>query len=262
MYLAKLFAFGIGLVPFTCHANEGKSYGTFAQPAARVRPRFRYWLPDASVPPQTVKADIESAGALGAGGVELLPFYNYGGGTPVVDWVKYGFGTEAFNEVFKGALEAHRDSDLVMDFAMGPNQGQGVPAEIDNPGLQWDLVCMTLRTQKNPSSIALRRFDKSHREHIPRTRPRAKHLTRFFQAGDQEILWRLSLPWSFQRKTKAYRQEQVRVRHTIIRDLRCSKTLSSTTLRLYRRTQADCQLILHQQGPQGHTAKYSLSTRL
>lgn len=69
-----------------------------------------------------------------------MPFYNYGGGPPVVDWVKYGFGTPASNGPFKAALEAHRDSDTFMDFAMGPNQGQGVPAEMDNPGLQWDLV--------------------------------------------------------------------------------------------------------------------------
>jgi hypothetical protein len=27
-----------------------------------------------------------------------------------------------------------------MDFALGPNQGQGVPAEPDNEGLQWDMV--------------------------------------------------------------------------------------------------------------------------
>ena len=56
------------------------------------------------------------------------------------DWVKYGFGTPAFNALFETALEAHRENELLMDFAMGPNQGQGVPAETDNPGLQWDLV--------------------------------------------------------------------------------------------------------------------------
>lgn len=84
--------------------------------------------------------DIKTSGDLGAGGVEFLPFYNYGGGTPVNDWSIYGFGTPAFQTVFRAALEAHRDNDLIMDFAMGPNQGQGVPAEANDPGLQWDLV--------------------------------------------------------------------------------------------------------------------------
>jgi hypothetical protein len=27
-----------------------------------------------------------------------------------------------------------------MDFALGANQGQGVPAETTDPGLHWDLV--------------------------------------------------------------------------------------------------------------------------
>ena len=88
-----------------------------------------------------MQADIKSAAAKGIGGVEYLPFYNYGGGSPVNDWVKYGFGTPASNALFKAALEAHLESGTFMDFAMGPNQGQGVPAETDNPGLQWDLVC-------------------------------------------------------------------------------------------------------------------------
>ncbi|KAK5170341.1 uncharacterized protein LTR77_004928 [Saxophila tyrrhenica] len=123
-----------------CNASiSGRPYGTFEHPAARARPRFRYWLPDASVDPSTVQNDIRSAANLGIGGIELLPFYNYGGGTPVVDWVKYGFGTPAFNRIFRAALETHRECGLYMDFAMGPNQGQGVPAETDNPGLQWDL---------------------------------------------------------------------------------------------------------------------------
>lgn len=123
-----------------------RPYGTFKQPAARARPRFRYWLPDASVNATRVQADIRASGERGAGGVEFLPFYNYGGGAPVNDWSLYGFGTPAFNYIFKAALEAHRDGGLLMDFATGPNQGQGVPAEPDNPGLQWDLVsACTLR---------------------------------------------------------------------------------------------------------------------
>jgi hypothetical protein len=33
---------------------------------------------------------------------------------------------------------------LFMDFALGPNQGQGVPAPSDDRGLQWDLVRFTM----------------------------------------------------------------------------------------------------------------------
>ena len=132
----------LNLLSFCCADPTNRSYGTFKEPAARVRPRFRYWLPDASVDPTIVQKDIRSAANLGIGGVEFLPFYNYGGDTPIVDWSKYGFGTPAFQTLFRAALQAHRECGLLMDFAMGPNQGQGVPAETNNPGLQWDLVSL------------------------------------------------------------------------------------------------------------------------
>ncbi|KAF2090207.1 hypothetical protein K490DRAFT_36539 [Saccharata proteae CBS 121410] len=125
-------------------AGAAFDYGTFNDPSAPVRPRFRYWLPDASVDKNIVAADIESSASIGADCVEFLPFYNYGGGdgayTPGLDWVTYGFGTPAYLDIFRTAIQAHKDNDLVMDFALGPNQGQGVPANADDDGLQWDLV--------------------------------------------------------------------------------------------------------------------------
>ncbi|KAJ5440168.1 uncharacterized protein N7458_011166 [Penicillium daleae] len=118
--------------------------GTFDDPAARLRPRFRYWLPDAGVDVQTVQDNIKSAGAIGAGGVEFLPFYNYGGQLSPeptgANWTKDGFGTPTFHKMFLGALEAHKEAGLVMDFPLGPNQGQGVPADPSDEGLQWDLI--------------------------------------------------------------------------------------------------------------------------
>lgn len=120
------------------------SAGSFANPAADVRPRFRYWLPDASVDGHTVAADIAAAGSVGAGGIELVPFFEYGGelgSMPAgADWATYNFGTVPFRNLFSAALTAHEERQLVMDFSLGPNQGQGVPASPDNPGLQWDLV--------------------------------------------------------------------------------------------------------------------------
>jgi hypothetical protein len=44
--------------------------------------------------------------------------------------------TEALTEV---ALQATEEQGLVMNFALGPNQGSGVPAEYDDPGVMWDL---------------------------------------------------------------------------------------------------------------------------
>ncbi|KNG86833.1 hypothetical protein ANOM_004910 [Aspergillus nomiae NRRL 13137] len=126
-------------------------YGTFENPAARVRPRFRYWLPDASVDPAIVQKNIKEAGINGAGGVEFLPYYDYGNTVPGADWVTYGFGTPAFVKIFKAALQAHKDAGLVMDFPLGPNQGQGVPASPDDEGLQWDLSTASIAVPLNGS---------------------------------------------------------------------------------------------------------------
>ncbi|KAL3468836.1 hypothetical protein BJX99DRAFT_268992 [Aspergillus californicus] len=138
------------LAPF-----PSSNLGTFETPSARSRARFRYWLPDAGVDKEIVASNIKASGARGAGGVEFLPFYNYGGEidtpAPEADWVTNGFGTPAFREMFRAALEAHREAGLVMDFALGPNQGQGVPAESGDEGLQWDLVPCSVEVPGNGS---------------------------------------------------------------------------------------------------------------
>lgn len=147
--LLKSIALICAFIPLSQSSNdlqttESISAGSFANPGANVRPRFRYWLPDASVDVYTVAADIAAAGSIGAGGVEFVPFFEYGGelgSMPAgADWATYNFGTAPFRDIFAGALAAHEENGLVMDFSLGPNQGQGVPANPVNPGLQWDLV--------------------------------------------------------------------------------------------------------------------------
>lgn len=139
----------LGLLLASCQpiraSNCTRSLDNFLHPSSRERPKFRYWLPDASVDAGTVEVDIKAAGDIGAGGVEFLPFYNYGGElgpAPIgVNWSTYGFGTPAHLNLFTSALKAHKYAGLVMDFSLGPNQGQGIPAHPDDEGLQWDLVC-------------------------------------------------------------------------------------------------------------------------
>ncbi|EKG14347.1 hypothetical protein MPH_08469 [Macrophomina phaseolina MS6] len=119
---------------------------SFAEPEVEYRPKFRYWLPDASVPPATVQSDIAAIASIGAGGIELLGYYQYGlpeaeqGVAPPTDWTLYGFGTPAFKEIFYAALQSSSDNGLVMDFAQGANQGQGVPSEPETEGLAVELA--------------------------------------------------------------------------------------------------------------------------
>jgi len=82
-----------------------KSLGTFEDPPVHARPKFRYWIPDASANHSVVARDVQAAGEAGAGGLECLGFYLYGGppangGAGVaapVSWAKYGFGTDEWS---------------------------------------------------------------------------------------------------------------------------------------------------------------------
>lgn len=104
-------------------------------------------MPDASISPNVVEKDIHDVKAAGAGGLEILPFYLYGMGeetfgdaVELPDWTKFGFGTPAFNSLFKSSLNAAKKSDIVIDFALGANQAQGVPSEVGTPGLAVELL--------------------------------------------------------------------------------------------------------------------------
>ena len=128
--------------------NADIPYGSFQDPSNHVRPRFRYWIPDASVDLDVVADDFAKAKDVGMGGLELLGYYLYGnypsviaeGGPVPVDWTNYGWGTPAWKELMTVALKATKENGMVMDFAQGPNQGAGVPAKPNDDGLMWDLV--------------------------------------------------------------------------------------------------------------------------
>ncbi|KAI8305015.1 hypothetical protein K4K59_012523 [Colletotrichum sp. SAR11_240] len=116
------------------------SLSQFDNPSTEFRPKFRYWLPDASVPHQSVIDDVNHLAEVGAGGLEFLPFYNYGLGPALTDWSIYGFGTEAFKGVLAAALNATAAHGLKLDLALGANQGAGVPSVVETVGLAKELV--------------------------------------------------------------------------------------------------------------------------
>jgi hypothetical protein len=67
-----------------------------------------------------------------------------------VDWSKFAFGSPAFKELLVGTLSAHEEHGLLMVLALGPNQGQGVPADPNDQGLQWDLVRLRPFSSSSP----------------------------------------------------------------------------------------------------------------
>ncbi len=67
--------------------------GTFQNPSSNFRPRFRYWVPDASINLDRVAEDVADVAAAGAGGVEVLGYYLYDsapGDLVPTDWTTYG----------------------------------------------------------------------------------------------------------------------------------------------------------------------------
>ncbi|KAF2136702.1 uncharacterized protein K452DRAFT_127448 [Aplosporella prunicola CBS 121167] len=147
MFLLSSFLLLVG--PALC---AGENTNSFQSPANEYRAKFRYWLPDASVPNEVVARDIAAMAKVGAGGFEFLPYYQYGlpeainGVEPPTDWTKYGFGTDAFRQTFRAALEAAEANGVLMDFSQGANQGQGTPAVPGTEGLavELDYVNVTL----------------------------------------------------------------------------------------------------------------------
>ncbi|KAF6530435.1 hypothetical protein HZS61_001747 [Fusarium oxysporum f. sp. conglutinans] len=122
-------------------SNNGNVIQGFEAPATEYRPKFRYWLPDADVDHDILKGDVQDLKKLGAGGLEFLPFYNYGfGGVNDSKLETYAFGKPAFRDVLQIALEATKENGLSMDVVLGASQGQGVPSKPLTPGLAVQLV--------------------------------------------------------------------------------------------------------------------------
>lgn len=102
-------------------------------------------LPDASVSEDVLRADIANISAVGAGGLEFVPFYLYGlvgSEYGPASWAEDGYGTPNYRRIFKTAAQASKDNGLVMDFAIGANQGQGAPSPPEAPGLAVELVSL------------------------------------------------------------------------------------------------------------------------
>jgi hypothetical protein len=76
--------------------------------------------------------------AVGAGGFELLPYFELGDDPS--HWGEFGYGTEAYRRIFRVAMETAKEEGLLMDFAVAANQGQGVPAAPGTEGLAMHLV--------------------------------------------------------------------------------------------------------------------------
>lgn len=106
--LATLAVPGVFSIGTNDQVDPNIDYGTFQDPSSAVRPRFRYWVNDASMDLSVLAEDVRSIGKAGAGGIELLGYYLYGdssafgGGNAAplqTDWTLYGFGGAPWSKI-------------------------------------------------------------------------------------------------------------------------------------------------------------------
>ena len=114
-------------------------------------PKWLYWCQDAAVTEESLRADVRGMAAVYSSGLEVLLFASYGQ-EPTQDPTVYGYGSDAARRVFDIlTIEAARN-DLTVDFALGPNQGSGIPVENpDQEGFNTELVFTTLLLKANQS---------------------------------------------------------------------------------------------------------------
>ncbi|MEV5831299.1 glycosyl hydrolase [Spirillospora sp. NPDC052242] len=108
--------------------NGPGGHGGFARPAAAVRPRFRWWWPDAHVDPAEIRREIDQIADAGFGGAEIVALHHSIDDKSLLDPKKYGWGTEAWNEAVEAALDQARRRGVTVDLTMGPAWPAAVPS--------------------------------------------------------------------------------------------------------------------------------------
>ncbi|KAF8185032.1 hypothetical protein K438DRAFT_1974234 [Mycena galopus ATCC 62051] len=127
------------LQPTSVNGRLTGDLGSFASPKTGVK--WRYWIQDASVDLDIVHSDVAAIATVGSSGFELLSYQTYGGSV-LLNPTDYAYGSQRFVDVAAVAVQAAIDNDVTIDFAMGPNQGAGVPVfptDVDMEGMLTEL---------------------------------------------------------------------------------------------------------------------------
>ncbi|KAF5366025.1 hypothetical protein D9758_006736 [Tetrapyrgos nigripes] len=120
--------------------------GSFQSPKTGVK--WRYWIEDADVDPDTLRFDVSEMARLGSSGFELLSYQSYGDieaarGDVVVDPADFAFGSDRFVTVSATLVQAAMENNITIDFSLGPDQGAGVPVfpdDVDMEGMNTEMV--------------------------------------------------------------------------------------------------------------------------
>lgn len=117
--------------------------GTFADPPASVRPKYRWWQPLASTDDAELAAELDQIKKAGGGGAEVAPFNVEGTGNNTPEFLKtYGWGTPLWAEKTRTMLAAAKDKGLGLDLTIGPRWPATVPTvdDVNDPSAQQQIV--------------------------------------------------------------------------------------------------------------------------
>ncbi|GAA3960083.1 glycosyl hydrolase [Actinomadura viridis] len=113
----------------------------FARPAAAVRPRFRWWWPDAHVTPAEIRREIDQIADAGFGGAEIVALHHSIRDKSVLDPENHGWGTPAWNAGVEAALDQARKRGITVDLTIGPAWPAAVPTLTpDSPAAVQELA--------------------------------------------------------------------------------------------------------------------------
>ncbi|MGW3730946.1 glycosyl hydrolase, partial [Streptomyces sp. NPDC000851] len=113
----------------------------FAAPGSAVRPKFRWWWPDALVDTDEIAREIDQIAAAGFGGVEIAAVTHSMRGGETIDPVRYGWGTPAWVRAVEAALRQAKKRDITVDLTLGPAWPNSVPSLTpDSPAAVKELA--------------------------------------------------------------------------------------------------------------------------
>ncbi|WP_327365581.1 glycosyl hydrolase [Streptomyces sp. NBC_01217] len=111
----------------------------FAEPSPAVRPKFRWWWPDALVDTGEIEREIDQIAAAGFGGVEIAAVTH--SLSEPVDPALNGWGTPAWVRAVEAALRRAAKRDVTVDLTIGPAWPAAVPSITpDSPGAIKELA--------------------------------------------------------------------------------------------------------------------------
>ncbi|MFI8949722.1 glycosyl hydrolase [Streptomyces sp. NPDC053750] len=114
-------------------ARPGGAFArSFASPAASVRPKFRWWWPDALVDPDEIRREIDQIADAGFGGVEIAAVTH--SVSEPIDPARHGWGTPAWVGAVEAALGQAKKRDVVVDLTIGPAWPAAVPGITPDSG--------------------------------------------------------------------------------------------------------------------------------